>query len=94
MEFELLLGARADDLRPMTLAPPLAETRADEPSPQEALRAFGRAATREPADPDYDFLLGSALMRAGDLEHAIGRLTDAVRLDRANPDYAFALGCA
>jgi len=94
VEFQLLLGTRADDLRPTSPTTQPTEPHTDEPTPREALRAFGRAASREPADPDYDFLVGRALMRAGDLGRATERLADAVRLDRANPDYTFALGCA
>ncbi|HEX9188116.1 MAG TPA: tetratricopeptide repeat protein [Vicinamibacteria bacterium] len=93
MEFQLLLGEKADALRPAATAP-VPEAQPDEPAPREALRAFGRAATQEPAEPDYDFMVGTALLRAGDPARAAGRLADAVRLDRSNPDYAFALGCA
>ena len=37
------------------------DPRPDEPAPREALRAFGRAATQEPAEPDYEFMVGTAL---------------------------------
>ena len=95
VDFRLRLGARADDLT-------REEPRRDEspevvdvdPDPREVLRAFGRAASREPGEPDYDFLLGCALLRGGQPGRAAVHCADAVRLDRSNPEYHFALGCA
>ena len=63
-------------------------------SSEEALRTFARASRREPADPDYDYILGEALLRAGRAGEAVDRCRDAVRLDRLNPDYQLALGRA
>ena len=95
VDFRLRLGARADDLT-------REEPRRDEspevvdvdPDPREVLRAFGRAASREPGEPDYDFLLGCALLRGGQPGRAAVHCADAVRLERSNPEYHFALGCA
>jgi Flp pilus assembly protein TadD len=95
VDFRLRLGARADDLT-------REEPRRDEspevvdvdPDPREVLRAFGRAASREPGESDYDFLLGCALLRGGQPGRAAVHCADAVRLERSNPEYHFALGCA
>ncbi|HYN02718.1 MAG TPA: tetratricopeptide repeat protein [Vicinamibacteria bacterium] len=95
VDFRLRLGARADDLTPKTARDHGAPESVDvDPDPREVLRAFGRAATREPGEPDYDFLLGCALLRAGEPARAAAHCADAVRLDRSNPEYHFALGCA
>jgi Flp pilus assembly protein TadD len=93
VDFRLRLGPRADDL---TRAQPHGVGTATEgdPDPREVLRAFGRAANREPGEPDYDFLLGCALLRAGEPGRAATHCADAARLDRSNPDYHSALGCA
>jgi len=63
-------------------------------SSEEALRTFARASRQEPADPDYDYILGEALLRAGRAGEAVNLCRDAVRLDRLNPDYQLALGRA
>jgi tetratricopeptide (TPR) repeat protein len=60
----------------------------------EVLRTFARAAREEPADADYDYILGEALLRAGRAGEAAERYREAVRLDRLNPDYHLALGHA
>ena len=95
VDFRLRLGSRADDL---TRAEPRSSGSPElvdvDPDPREVLRAFGRAASREPGEPDYDFLLGCALLRAGEPGRAAAHCADAVRLDRSNPDYHSALGCA
>ncbi len=95
VDFRLRLGPRADDLAPQ--APPAGEPvtpHAADLDPREVLRVFGRAAAREPTEPDYDYLLGCALLRAGEPARAAERCADAVRLHLFNPDYHFALGCA
>ena len=95
VDFRLRLGARADDLtrhEPRRNGSP--EVVDVDPDPREVLRAFGRAASREPGEPDYDFLLGCALLRAGEPGRAVAHCADAVRLDRSNPEYHSALGCA
>ncbi len=95
VDFRLRLGPRADDLAPTTTRggsptlPPGADL-----DPREVLRVFGRAAAREPTEPDYDFLLGCALLRAGEPARAVERCADAVRLHLFNAEYHFALGCA
>ena len=95
VDFQLRLGARADDLTgeepPRSGSPEVGDV---DPDPREVLRAFGRAASREPGEPDYDFLLGCALLRAGQPVRAAAHCADAVRLDRSNPEYHTALGCA
>jgi Flp pilus assembly protein TadD len=60
----------------------------------EVLRTFARAARDEPADADYDYIMGDALYRAGRPAEALALYRDAVRLDRLNPDYHLALGRA
>ncbi len=95
VDFRLRLGPKADDLAPQAPvhgapAPPSAV----DLDPREVLRVFGRAAAREPTEPDYDYLLGCALLRAGEPARAVERCADAVRLQLFNPDYQFALGCA
>jgi tetratricopeptide (TPR) repeat protein len=95
VDFSLQLGPKADDLAPQV-------SRADLPAPlegadldpREVLRVFGRAAAREPIEPDYDYLLGCALLRAGEPARAAERCAEAVRLHVLNPYYHFALGCA
>jgi Flp pilus assembly protein TadD len=95
VDFRLRLGPRADDLM---RGEPRGNGSPDvvdvDPDPREVLRAFGRAASREPGEPDYDFLLGCALLRAGEPGRAATHCADAVRLDRSNPEYHSALGCA
>jgi tetratricopeptide (TPR) repeat protein len=96
VDFRLRLGPRADDLAPRTQprrsgSPEQADV---DPDAREVLRAFGRAAHREPGEPDYDFLLGCALLRAGEPGRAAAHCADAVRLHRSNPEYHSALGCA
>ena len=63
-------------------------------STEEVLRTFGRAAREEPADADYDYIIGEALLRGGRAGEAAARYRAAVRLDRLNPDYQLALGRA
>jgi Flp pilus assembly protein TadD len=95
VDFRLRLGARADGLtreEPRRNDSP--EVVDADPDPREVLRALGRAASREPGEPDYDFLLGCALLRGGQPGRAAVHCADAVRLDRSNPEYHFALGCA
>jgi Flp pilus assembly protein TadD len=95
VDFRLRLGAKADELtreEPRRNESP--EVVDVDPDPREVLRAFGRAASREPGEPDYDFLLGCARLRAGQPGRAAVHCADAVRLDRSNPEYHFALGCA
>jgi Flp pilus assembly protein TadD len=95
VDFRLQLGARADDLMPggprSHGSPEVGDV---DPDPREVLRAFGRAASREPGEPDYDFLLGCELLRRGEPGRAAAHCADAVRLDRSNPEYHSALGCA
>ncbi len=95
VDFRLRLGPKADDLAPQAPvrgAP--APAPAAELDPREVLRVFGRAAAREPTEPDYDYLLGCALLRAGEPGRAAERCAEAVRMHLFNPDYYFALGCA
>jgi Flp pilus assembly protein TadD len=61
---------------------------------REVLRTFARAARDEPADADYDYIIGEALLRAGRPGEAVDRCRDAIRLDHRNPDYHLALGRA
>jgi tetratricopeptide (TPR) repeat protein len=63
-------------------------------SSEEVLRTFARAAREEPADADYHYIIGEALLRAGRAGEAVDRCQDAIRLDRLNPDYQLALGRA
>jgi Flp pilus assembly protein TadD len=63
-------------------------------SSEEALRTFARAARQEPAEGDYDYIIGEALLRAGRAGEAVVRCREAIRLDRLNPDYQLALGRA
>jgi tetratricopeptide (TPR) repeat protein len=60
----------------------------------EVLRTFARAARQDPAEADYDYIMGEALLRAGRAGEAVDRCRGAVRLDRLNPDYQLALGRA
>jgi Flp pilus assembly protein TadD len=93
--FRLRLGPKADDLSPQAARPgDPAPASAGELDAREVLRVFGRAAAREPTEPDYDYLLGCALLRAGQPARAAERCADAIRLHLFNPDYHFALGCA
>ena len=86
VDFRLRLGARADDLTHKVARDDGSPEAVDvEPDPRDVLRAFGRAATREPGEPDYDFLLGCALLRAGQPARAAAHCADAVRLDRSTP---------
>lgn len=83
----------------MTAGMPLFDVRIGESEPadvssHEVLRSFARAARNEPSDPDYDYIIGEALLRAGRAQEALERCRDAVRMDRENPDYQMALGCA
>lgn len=70
-----------------------------EPSPagaegMHALKAFQRAARLEPHDPDYHYILGRALLRAGRFSDAAAVCRHAVSLDRDDPDYNYVLGAA
>ena len=58
------------------------------------LRALATAARDDPGDPDYEFILGSALLRSGRVADAAERFRAALALARAQPEYHFALGCA
>jgi tetratricopeptide (TPR) repeat protein len=95
LDLRLRLGPKADDLASQVGRDggpaPLPGADLD---PREVLRAFGRAAAREPTEPDYDYLLGCALLRAGEPARAAERCAEAVRMHLFNPDYHFALGCA
>jgi Flp pilus assembly protein TadD len=95
VEFRLRLGPRAEDLmrvEPRRSSSP--EPVDVDPDPRALLRALGQAASRDPGEPDYDFLLGCAQLRAGEPGRAALHCADAVRLDRSNPEYHSALGCA
>jgi Flp pilus assembly protein TadD len=94
VDFRLRLGPRADDLMRVEPRQDGSSGLGVDPDPRTVLRALGQAASREPGEPDYDFLLGCALLRAGDPGRAAAHCADAVRLDRSNPEYHSALGCA
>jgi Flp pilus assembly protein TadD len=72
----------------------------EEPEPQaeaddpHALKVFARAARLSPHDPDYHYILGRALLRAGRFSEAAAVCREAVRLGPPDADYHHALGAA
>lgn len=64
-----------------------------EPLPEkEALVAFRRAAQSDPTDPDYHYLLGSALTQLGRHEEALKAFRAATHAYAAEPTYHTGLG--
>lgn len=66
------------------------DARAEEAAALRTLAAAGR----EDPDPDYDFILGRALLRAGRLEEAVRRCQSAITLACRHAEYHYTLGCA
>lgn len=62
--------------------------------PERAFANFRRAADGEPLDPDYVFILGTALADRGRHREAAAAFQDAIALDRAQPSYLVALGAS
>jgi tetratricopeptide (TPR) repeat protein len=60
--------------------------------PERALADFRRAARGEPGDPDYAYILGSALAHRGSHLDAVAAFREAITLDRAQPLYHASLG--
>jgi Flp pilus assembly protein TadD len=60
--------------------------------PERAFANFRRAADGEPLDPDYVFILGTALADRGRHAEAVQAFQDAIALDRAHAPYFVALG--
>lgn len=60
--------------------------------PERALGSFRRAADGEPLDPDYAFIMGTALADRGRHAEAVAAFQDAIALDRAHAPYFVALG--
>lgn len=60
--------------------------------PERAFASFRRAADGEPLDPDYMFILGTALADRGRHAEAVAAFQDAIALDRAHAPYFVALG--
>jgi Flp pilus assembly protein TadD len=58
----------------------------------DTLAAMRRAAEAHPEDPDYWFMLGSALSRRGEHEAAVGALREALRFPTTEPAYRRSLG--
>lgn len=84
--FRLRLGVLEDRIEP-----PHSAERA-ETLPPEALTLFKRAAGLDPHDPDYHFILGRALARAGRIAEALTACREAVQLAPQDADYHGALG--
>lgn len=83
--FELRLGAK------------LAELTVPPRGPRDAassLRTLSAAASAEPGDPDFDYILGCALLRSGRAREALDRCRAAVMLEPRNPEYHVALAGA
>lgn len=62
--------------------------------PEKALADFRRAARGEPGDPDYAYILGSALAHRGNHAEAVNAFREAIALDRGQPLYNASLGVA
>src|SRR5687768_2501518 len=60
--------------------------------PERAFANFRRAADGDPLDPDYVFILGTALADRGRHAEAVAAFQDAIALDRAHAPYFVALG--
>jgi tetratricopeptide (TPR) repeat protein len=93
VQFRLRLGDLAgekppppDDAEDGTQAPPTDD--------RETLRLMEGATRAAPHDPDYYYILGETLLRAGRAREALAPCREAVERDPLNPDYRFALGCA
>jgi tetratricopeptide (TPR) repeat protein len=65
-----------------------------DPTDRESLVAFRRAIRLEPNDPDYYFILGEALARAGRHADAVPALREAIRMSSDDASYHYALGAA
>lgn len=61
---------------------------------KEMLAAFRRALQLDPADPDYHYILGSALMRLGRHGEAVTAFREALTLQPGDATYRRALGAA
>ena len=94
IDFRLSLGPRCAELVGSGTASPDGPADTAAGGDLAELRAFRAAAGREPGDPDYDYILGRGLLRAGHLAQALEHCRAAVLLDRTQPDYQLALGCA
>jgi Flp pilus assembly protein TadD len=73
------------------LGPGGSDPGADLPGSPE-LRALRLAADSNPHDPDYQFILGDALLRVGRCEEALPALREAVSLHPEDPEYHRCLG--
>jgi Flp pilus assembly protein TadD len=60
--------------------------------PERAFGSFRRAADGEPLDPDYVYILGTALADRGRHAEASAAFQDAIALDRTHAPYFVALG--
>ena len=94
IDFRLSLGPRCDELAGAGAPAPDASADAPGDGDRAELRTFRAAAGREPGDPDYDYILAHSLLRAGHPAQALEHCRAAVLLDRTQPDYHLALGCA
>jgi Flp pilus assembly protein TadD len=81
-------------LRAFDGPPGIAPDTAAEHDPKETLRLFGRAARLEPTDPDYHYILGLGLARAGRFAEATASFREAISFHTEDPDYRFACGAA
>jgi Flp pilus assembly protein TadD len=79
----------ARELLPFAIAP--RRTLLEEPA-DEAITAFRAAAEAHPHEPDYRFMLGEALLRAGRLEAAAAEMRAASVRDPANAEYLSSVG--
>lgn len=74
---------------PFAIAP--RRTVLEEPA-DEAIQAFRQAAEEHPHEPDYRFMLGEALLRAGRLDAAAVEMRAACALGPPNAEYLASIG--
>ena len=67
---------------------------AEELPQKELLAAFRRTVHREPNDPDYYYILGSAFLRLGRHDDAVAALREALSFHPGDATYRRALGAA